>query len=165
VFPVSVVVGAAVPAAVCCWGLCPRCPGVGRCLSGVNISSPMEASRDTSSLDGPAADETPRGYSSVDETRRDETSADETLVYETAADETAGDETAADEIRRDETSADGGTSILEGPQADETAEGQTASDGTSRDEIAVDEIRREDSSVDETGRGETPGGPSTLDES
>jgi len=33
------VVGAAVPAAVCRWGLCPRCPGVGRCLSGVNISS------------------------------------------------------------------------------------------------------------------------------
>ena len=29
VFPVSVVVGAAVPAAVCRWGLCPQCPGVG----------------------------------------------------------------------------------------------------------------------------------------
>jgi len=28
-------VGAAVPAAVCRWGLCPCCPGVGRCLSGV----------------------------------------------------------------------------------------------------------------------------------
>jgi len=25
--------------AVCRWGLCPRCPGVGRCLSGVNVSS------------------------------------------------------------------------------------------------------------------------------
>jgi len=37
VFPVSVVVGVAVPAAVCRWGLCSRCPGVGRCLSGVNI--------------------------------------------------------------------------------------------------------------------------------
>jgi len=36
VFPVSAVVGAAVPAAVCRWGLCPCCPGVGRCLSGVN---------------------------------------------------------------------------------------------------------------------------------
>jgi len=35
VFPVSAVVGAAVPAAVCRWGLCPCCPGVGRCLSGV----------------------------------------------------------------------------------------------------------------------------------
>jgi len=33
------VVGAAVPAAVCRWGLCPRCSGVGRCLSGVYISS------------------------------------------------------------------------------------------------------------------------------
>jgi len=39
VFPVSVVVGAAVPAALCCWGLCPHCPGVGRCLSGVSVSS------------------------------------------------------------------------------------------------------------------------------
>ena len=39
VFPVSVVVGAAVPAAVCRWGLCPCCPSVARCLSGVNISS------------------------------------------------------------------------------------------------------------------------------
>jgi len=38
-FPVSVVVGAAVPAAVCRWRLCPRCPGVGRCLSGVYLSS------------------------------------------------------------------------------------------------------------------------------
>jgi len=38
-FPVSVLVGAAVPAAVCRWGLCSLCPGVGRCLSGVNISS------------------------------------------------------------------------------------------------------------------------------
>jgi len=28
VFPVSVVVGVAVPAAACCWGLCSRCPGV-----------------------------------------------------------------------------------------------------------------------------------------
>jgi len=35
VFPVSAVVGAAVPAAVCRWGLCPCCPDVGRCLSGV----------------------------------------------------------------------------------------------------------------------------------
>jgi len=35
VFPVSVVVGATVPAAVCRWGLCSCCPGVGRCLSGV----------------------------------------------------------------------------------------------------------------------------------
>jgi len=32
----SAVVGAAVPAAVCRWGLCSCCPGVGRCLSGVN---------------------------------------------------------------------------------------------------------------------------------
>jgi len=32
---VSAVVGAAVPAAVCRWGLCPCCPAVGRCLSGV----------------------------------------------------------------------------------------------------------------------------------
>ena len=37
VFPVSAVVGAAVPAAVCRWGLFPCCPGVGRCLSGVYI--------------------------------------------------------------------------------------------------------------------------------
>ena len=37
VFPMSVVVGAAVPAAVCRWGLCSRCPGMGRCLWGVNI--------------------------------------------------------------------------------------------------------------------------------
>jgi len=37
--PVSVVVGAAVPVVVCRWGLCPRCPGVGRCLSGVYVSS------------------------------------------------------------------------------------------------------------------------------
>jgi len=35
VFPVSAVVGAAVPATVCRWGLFPCCPGVGRCLSGV----------------------------------------------------------------------------------------------------------------------------------
>jgi len=34
---VSAVVGAAVPAAVCRWGLAPCCPDVGRCLSGVNI--------------------------------------------------------------------------------------------------------------------------------
>jgi len=33
---VSAVVGAAVPAAVCRWGLRPGCSGVGRCLSGVN---------------------------------------------------------------------------------------------------------------------------------
>ena len=39
VFPVSVVVGAAVPAAVCRWGLCSRCPGVGKFLSGVYLSS------------------------------------------------------------------------------------------------------------------------------
>jgi len=32
---VAAVVGAAVPAVVCRWGLCPCCPGVGRCLSGV----------------------------------------------------------------------------------------------------------------------------------
>jgi len=32
---VSVVVGAVVTAAVCRWGLCLCCPGVGRCLSGV----------------------------------------------------------------------------------------------------------------------------------
>jgi len=32
-FPVSVVVGATVR--LCRWGLCSRCPGVGRCLSGV----------------------------------------------------------------------------------------------------------------------------------
>jgi len=32
---VSAVVGAAVPAAVCRWGLCPCCPDVGRCISGV----------------------------------------------------------------------------------------------------------------------------------
>ena len=31
---VSMVCGAAVPAAVGRWGLCPRCPGVGRSLSG-----------------------------------------------------------------------------------------------------------------------------------
>ena len=37
VFPVSAVVVAAVPAAVCRWGLCPCCPGVGRCLSGYTI--------------------------------------------------------------------------------------------------------------------------------
>jgi len=35
VFPVSVVVGVAVPAAMCRWGLCPCCPDVGRCLLGV----------------------------------------------------------------------------------------------------------------------------------
>jgi len=28
-----------VPAVVCRWELCPRCLSVGRCLSGVNISS------------------------------------------------------------------------------------------------------------------------------
>jgi len=33
--PVSAMVGAAVPAAVCRWGLCPCCPDVGRCLSGI----------------------------------------------------------------------------------------------------------------------------------
>ena len=38
-FPVFVVVGAAVPAAVCRWGLCSRCADVGRCLSGVYVSS------------------------------------------------------------------------------------------------------------------------------
>ena len=36
VFPVSVV-GAAVPAAVCRWGLRSRCPGVGRCFGGMLI--------------------------------------------------------------------------------------------------------------------------------
>jgi len=42
VFPLSVVVGAAAPAAVCRWGVCPQCPGVGRCLSGVYISEEEE---------------------------------------------------------------------------------------------------------------------------
>jgi len=37
VFRVSVVMGAAVPAASCRWGLRPCCPGVGRCLSRVII--------------------------------------------------------------------------------------------------------------------------------
>jgi len=37
--PVSLVVGAVVPAAVSGWGLCSRCPGVGRYLSGVHLSS------------------------------------------------------------------------------------------------------------------------------
>jgi len=41
VFPVSVVVGAAVPAAVCRRGLCPCCPGAGRCFLGVIISSAL----------------------------------------------------------------------------------------------------------------------------
>jgi len=36
VFPMSAVVGAAITAAVGRWGLCPCCPGVGRCLSRVN---------------------------------------------------------------------------------------------------------------------------------
>jgi len=36
---VSVVEGAVVPVVVYRWGLCPHCPGVGRCLSGVSISS------------------------------------------------------------------------------------------------------------------------------
>ena len=31
--------GVVVPAAVCRWGLCPRGPGVARCLSGVYLSS------------------------------------------------------------------------------------------------------------------------------
>jgi len=35
VFPVSAVVGAVVPAAVCRWGLCPCCSDVGRGLSGI----------------------------------------------------------------------------------------------------------------------------------
>jgi len=39
-FPLSVVMGAAVPAAVCRWGLCPRCPGVGRCLLGAYVGNP-----------------------------------------------------------------------------------------------------------------------------
>jgi len=41
VFPVSVAMRAAVPAAVCPWGLCPGNPGVGvgRCLSEVDRSS------------------------------------------------------------------------------------------------------------------------------
>jgi len=38
VFLVSVVVGAAVPAAVCRWGLFPRCLGMGRCLSGYTLA-------------------------------------------------------------------------------------------------------------------------------
>ena len=38
-FPVSVMVGKAVLAVVCRWGLCLCCPGVGKCFSGVNISS------------------------------------------------------------------------------------------------------------------------------
>ena len=37
-FP-CLVVGAAVTAVVCRWGLCPRCPCVGGCLSWVYISS------------------------------------------------------------------------------------------------------------------------------
>ena len=48
-FPVFVVVGAAVPAVLCRWGPCPRCPSVGRCLaggSGVNISSPRPRDRE-----------------------------------------------------------------------------------------------------------------------
>ena len=36
----STMVGAAVPAAACRWGLCPRCPGGERCFSGVDTSSP-----------------------------------------------------------------------------------------------------------------------------
>jgi len=35
---VSMVVGATVLTTVCRWGRCPRCPGVGRCLSGVYSS-------------------------------------------------------------------------------------------------------------------------------
>ena len=37
VFSMSVVVGAAVPTTVCRWGLCSRCPGVGKCLRGILI--------------------------------------------------------------------------------------------------------------------------------
>jgi len=36
VFPVSVVVAAAVPAAVCRWRLCPHCPGVEKVSLGGN---------------------------------------------------------------------------------------------------------------------------------
>jgi len=43
VSPSSVVVGTAVPAAVRCCGLCPHCPGVGRCLSGVDRSVVADA--------------------------------------------------------------------------------------------------------------------------
>jgi len=46
-FPVSVVLRAAVPAAVCRWGLCPRCPGVRSCLSGVYLSSSVGVVLDT----------------------------------------------------------------------------------------------------------------------
>jgi len=55
VFPVSMVVGASVPAAVCRWGLCPHCPCVGRCLSWVNIpsSQPPHAHRTPTSARPP----------------------------------------------------------------------------------------------------------------
>ena len=49
VFPVSMVVGAVMPAAVCRCGLFPRCPFMGRCLSGVGISS---SSQTTHALNG-----------------------------------------------------------------------------------------------------------------
>jgi len=38
-FPVFLLLGAAVPAAVCRWGMCSRCPGVGMCLAVVYLSS------------------------------------------------------------------------------------------------------------------------------
>jgi len=60
VFSVSVVVGAAAPTAVCRWGLCPRCPGVGRRVSGVyvyiiivavtSMAPDMKRKRDTGSV-------------------------------------------------------------------------------------------------------------------
>jgi len=60
---VPVVVGAAVPTAVCDGGLCPRCPGVGRCLSGVDISS---LSRAPASWQGIAI---PQGRGGVEKVR------------------------------------------------------------------------------------------------
>jgi len=51
--PVFAVVGAAVPAAVCRWGLCRCCPDVGRCLSGVYVHHHMFFSLLYMYLDGP----------------------------------------------------------------------------------------------------------------
>jgi len=53
---VSVVVGAAVPAAVCRRGVCPCCPGVGRCLWVIFVSDnggPTHGDEETNSNNYP----------------------------------------------------------------------------------------------------------------
>jgi len=62
VLPLSVVAGAVVPAAVCRWGLCPRPPGVGVCVSGGEMSFSGVRSREMSASEGGGACRSARAH-------------------------------------------------------------------------------------------------------